>query len=153
MEQATNHRTGVCLWLDAFSVALGFLPLHQVSLPVQLNRPPQKAWISTKGQLVCSWPLPTDPHLLKSVTFHTFASAGGLPHAVPTIWTNRLKKKNHRYHLSTTNKIGIGEKLERGMEWEEYESLKETGMGQHLIAGFAFQKKSTLTSVSLATGG
>lgn len=40
-------------------------------------------------QLVCH----TEGHLLKSVTFHTFASAGGLPHAAPTIWIELFFKK------------------------------------------------------------
>lgn len=79
-------------------------PLHPELLPAQRNRPP-KASISRKGHLVPSWPLPTDAHLLKPVTTHTFASAGAWPHAAPTIWTKRFKKKNHQYHLSTAHKI------------------------------------------------
>lgn len=82
---------------------LGLLPLHPALLPVQLSRPPE-AWGSRKGHLVCSLPLPTEAHLLKALTSHTFASAGGLPHAALTIWTNRFKK-NYQYHLPTTNKM------------------------------------------------
>lgn len=37
-------------------------------------------------QLACH----TEGHLLKSVTLHTFASAGGLPHAALTIWIERF---------------------------------------------------------------
>lgn len=40
-------------------------------------------------QLACH----TEGHLLKSVTFHTFASAGGLPHAAPTIWIELFLKQ------------------------------------------------------------
>lgn len=81
-------------------------PLHPELLPAQRNRPP-KASISRKGHLGPSWPLPTDAHVLKPVTSHTFASAGARPHAAPTIWTKRFKKKkkNHQYHLSTAHKI------------------------------------------------
>lgn len=83
---ATKKETTMGLWRGAFSLSWDSCPLHLELLPVQLNRPPE-AWISRKGHLVCSWLLPTDAHLLKSVTFHTFASAGELPHAAPTIWT------------------------------------------------------------------
>lgn len=53
-------------------------------------------------QLACH----TEGHLLKSVTFHTFASAGGLPHAAPTIWIELFFKKNHQYYLLASSTIG-----------------------------------------------
>lgn len=76
-------------------------PFYTTLLSVQLSRPP-KAWVSWEGHLVCSWPPHPGAHLLKSVTFHTLVSAGGLPHAAPTIWIEFIL--NHQSHHSTSNK-------------------------------------------------
>lgn len=99
-------------------------PLHPELLPAQRNRPP-KASISRKGHLVPSWPLPTDAHLLKPVTTHTFASAGAWPHAAPTIWTKRFKKKKSSVpSLHCSQNCGSsGENPGGGTEREEYRSL------------------------------
>lgn len=137
---------------------LGFLPLHPALLPVQLSRPPE-AWGSRKGHLVCSRPLPTEAHLPEALTSHTFASAGRLPHAALTIWTNRFKK-NYQYHLPTTNKMWqFCQKKKKNRKrngngrvsvfiFQDLENLG-TGMEKHLGTGLCFSKEVQIAGFGL----
>lgn len=142
---SNRAKTAVGLWPDPFSMGSGSYPLVWHCYLYNWRGPQRLGFPGRDMEYHLASPYYA--HLLKSVTSHTFASAGVLPHAAPTIWTE-LFLLNHQYHLPTTNTIGqFWRKIRKN--WEGRVSvlmlldLENVGTGRkpHPPYYFAFQKK------------